>query len=212
MLPRSLDPGGYCLARLRCRRPLLPRGRLPARKTVALTKRLPVDATRFSSRGPPLRPALRASSSQFRNAPVRPCRNRRHPPHSPADNASPVDEASRDEFGMLHDIRGMTDHARHQDRAGCELCLFPDFHLVLVPHVRRLKRVSLRLHLESDVDDVFERYVVDMCKSRRIAVNAPAPNMARSPFRSLDQPTPSPTGPGYAACRQKRPGEYPGSF
>jgi hypothetical protein len=48
-------------------------------------------------------------------------------------------EASRDEFGMLHDVRGMTDHARHQDRAGCALCLFPDFHLVLVPHVRRLK-------------------------------------------------------------------------
>src|SRR6266478_9950620 len=58
----------------------------------------------------------------------------------PPDNASPVDEASRDEFGMLHDVRGMTDHARHQDRAGCELCLFPDFHLVLVPHVRRLTR------------------------------------------------------------------------
>ena len=50
-----------------------------------------------------------------------------------------VDEASRDEFGMLHDVGGMTDHARHQDRAGCELCLFPDLHLVLVPHVRRLK-------------------------------------------------------------------------
>lgn len=57
----------------------------------------------------------------------------------PPDNASPVDEAPRDEFRMLHDVRRMTDHARHQDCAGCELCLFPDFHLVLVPHVRRLK-------------------------------------------------------------------------
>src|SRR6516164_2288725 len=57
----------------------------------------------------------------------------------PPDNAGPVDEAARDEFGMLHDVRGMTDHPRHQDCARCELCLFPDFHLMLVPHVRRLK-------------------------------------------------------------------------
>src|SRR5215472_7114855 len=45
------------------------------------------------------------------------------------DNASPVDESSRDEFGMLDDVRGVTDHARHQDRAGCELRLLPDIDL-----------------------------------------------------------------------------------
>src|SRR6516225_1875948 len=92
----------------------------------------------------------------------------------PPDNASPVDEASRDEFGMLHDVRGMTDHARHQDRAGCELSRSPDIHLVLMPHVRRLERVGLRLNLEGDVDNVFDRYVIDM----RAVPAAPAPVVA----------------------------------
>ena len=86
----------------------------------------------------------------------------------------PVDEASRDELGVLHDVRGMTYHARHQDRAGRELNLLPDTHLVLVPYICRLEGISLRLHLERDVDDVFERDVVDM----RAVPAAPAPVIA----------------------------------
>lgn len=74
----------------------------------------------------------------------------------------------------------LTDHARHQDCAGCELDLFPDFHLVLVPHVRRLEGVGLRLHLESDVDDVFEGLSFDMYAEPA----APAPVVAH--FLRLD--------------------------
>jgi len=90
------------------------------------------------------------------------------------DDTRPVDEAPRDELGMLHDVRGMTYHARHQDRAGRELNLFPDTHLVLVPDVCRLEGVGLCLHPERDVDDVLEGDVVDM----RAVPAAPAPVIA----------------------------------
>jgi hypothetical protein len=49
-------------------------------------------------------------------------------------------EAPRDELGMLDEVRGVADHARHQDRVGRQLHLFPDIDLVLVPHVRRFER------------------------------------------------------------------------
>src|SRR5215469_4028145 len=61
------------------------------------------------------------------------------------DNGRPIAEPAGNELRMLHDIRGMTDHAGHQYRVRRELHLLPDTDLVLVPHVCRLEGVSLRL-------------------------------------------------------------------
>ena len=52
-----------------------------------------------------------------------------------------VDQALGDQLRVLHQVRGVADHARHQDLAVRQLDVLPDLPLVLVAHVGRLDAV-----------------------------------------------------------------------
>ena len=76
------------------------------------------------------------------------------------DNVGEGFDALRDQLGMLDNVGGVADHARHDDLAGRQLDVLPDCPFVLVTDVAGLETVGLCAHLEHEIDDLLERQVV----------------------------------------------------
>src|SRR6185437_6223480 len=79
-----------------------------------------------------------------------------------ADQTGETLDALRHQFGMLDHVSRMGDDAGNHDLAGGKLHRFPHRVFVLVPRVRRLEQIRLRLHLEHDVDEMLHLEVMDM--------------------------------------------------
>src|SRR5436190_24338529 len=111
---------------------------------------LPASTSRLGDGSPSMPQGFRRESRPFgERCELRPTNLGTHPASHAAvgpandilvpDNSRPMDEPASNEPGLLHDIGGMADHPRHQDRAGRVLHLLPDAHLVLVPYIRSLE-------------------------------------------------------------------------
>src|SRR3954467_3134728 len=75
------------------------------------------------------------------------------------DEAGQPDDALGDEFGMLDDVGGVTDHAGNQRRILRQLELFPQSPFMLVARIGELDRVSAGAYLQHEVGDILERDV-----------------------------------------------------
>src|SRR6185503_11095362 len=64
-----------------------------------------------------------------------------------------------DEFGVLHHIGGVADHARQDELSVGQLYVLPYRPLVLVTDVARLERVGLAIDRQHDIDDIAHRDV-----------------------------------------------------
>ena len=77
-----------------------------------------------------------------------------------ADDLGIAQDAVGDELRVLDEVGGVADHTRHQHLARRQFRLLPYPPLVLVPHIGSLERLSLRLHVEDQIDDVLERQIM----------------------------------------------------
>ncbi len=71
-----------------------------------------------------------------------------------ANESGEIHEAQSNEFGMLDDIRRVTDYARYQYLALGKLDIAPDFPFVLMAGIARFDGVSLGMDLEQQLDDI----------------------------------------------------------
>ena len=100
-----------------------------------------------------------------------------------ADDLGEPHDPLGDQFGMLDDIGGVTDHARDQDFSGRELHAFPHPPLMRVTRIGGFERVMADAHLKDEIDDVLERHVEGV----RAVPAAPADVIARALFRDTAQ-------------------------
>ncbi len=87
-----------------------------------------------------------------------------------ADQIGELDQPFGDQFGMLHQIGGVTDDAGNQDLAVRQLQVFPDAPFMAVAHIAGLERIGLAVQLQHQVREVAELDVVDV----RAVAAAPA--------------------------------------
>src|SRR5579862_321449 len=77
----------------------------------------------------------------------------------PADALGETQNTLGDEFGMLHHVGGMADHAGKNDFAVGKLDVLPNRPFVLVAHIAGLERVALAFDRQHDLDDVTHRNI-----------------------------------------------------
>ncbi len=100
-----------------------------------------------------------------------------------ADDLGEPHDPLGDQFGMLDDIGGVTDHARDQDFSGRKLHALPHSPLMGVARIGGLEGIMADAHLKHEIDDVLERHVEGM----RAVPAAPADVIARALFRDAAQ-------------------------
>ena len=98
-----------------------------------------------------------------------------------ADDLGIAQDAVGDELRVLDEVGGVADHTRHQHLARRQFRLLPYPPLVLVPHIGSLERISLRLHVEDQIDDVLERQIMGAARAScpSIGDSAPCPRGCR---------------------------------
>ena len=87
-----------------------------------------------------------------------------------SQNLCQTHNAFRDQFGVLHHVGDMADHARNENLVLGQFRAFPDTPLVLVPRVRPFNHIGAGIDLEDQVDNILERHVGDV----RAGPTAPA--------------------------------------
>src|SRR5690349_2778161 len=92
-------------------------------------------------------------------------------------------DALGDDLRMLHYVGRVGDDTRHQDLSVRQLDALPHRVLVLMPRVRALDEIRLRLYAQHEIDDVLELDVVGM----RPVPAAPAEVIAHAIFGDVAQ-------------------------